>query len=567
MPGSLGSLLPNRWVRRFVLAAIPLLFFFFCSGLILVSGMATTHSVQVFGDARAGRAPTPAELRRGTVVGELVSGSASALRAAVWNRRTHKHEAPFHARLTLAGSGRRVTLFDGASGPGQAVEVAFRVPPLPAGRYRATLAVRRDRMNLQAGWAVDVVEPGGRRAAVPLEPAKASSPPAPTRADPDGIVLDVLPSSGTKILAELGERFFIRTMHTSGRPIRARVDLTLQQGRLDATREGQIVAGPLHTDALGLHAFPAISRHPALVLAGRYQRQELDGTAGPERQAEHSFEQRATHAVLLPDRLVVPPGKRFGAAIRLLSKSGTSYAEVIDRTGHRVATSAQEISPRAPRIGLLAPETPGLFSVQLTDDFATPGTALVRRTLFADPAGLEAPGVLDRIARAVAAELPAGDRTRAHLEALVAQGLLRGPVAEPERTAAYLLSRLDHLHHPPHWLVDTQAAEGSLLRERQARLRGILVAGLAFATLLLLAVVIPLVVVNLGISRQAEREREALMADFHREAGLEPPAPTPPQPGVERLQRLFQMGMVVGLVLLTGAAMLILLLRLSWGWQ
>lgn len=604
-PGSLLALLPNKWIRRLVLGAIPTLALFFGSGLILASQLSVTHVLQVFGTAAGQNAPSAKALQSGQVKALLVSGRENALRVAIWNRRKKLHERHFQADLTLQGGpgGARRTLTQGVSGPGPALEARFLLPVLEPGHYRLQLRAHLGDRPFVAQIPAQVVTPPFVRPAVPIETDKTGELILPARPDPDGVTVEILPGAGQRVTTELLERLTVRATHPDGQPARLTGALRLAEGRLMNAEKGQRVGQPFATDALGLHSLRVVSRHPRLAFELRYQ---LTPDARvlkdrPARERIIRLERRNAQALIEPEALWVQPGAEVGATVFTLSGSGYVFLDLY-AGGLRYHTTTLHVTGHRGRVRFPAPSRPGLFRIQVTDDFSNPGTGTATRTLFATAAAPPEPSrparsaagvgrsgaVLRALAQAVLAELPPEDlRTRAHIEALLRAGPWDLPEVDARQAAAYLLSRLDHLHHPTDWLCDTSAADARAIAARKAKLQRVLVAGLAFTALLLLALVGPLVSVNLSLARRGTAEREALMAEFEAtadpatlEAGLRARHDADgdalitdlrevrhEQQRLERLRQRVQIVMVTGIILLTIGAILVLLLRLSWGWS
>jgi hypothetical protein len=279
---------------------------------------------------------------------------------------------------------------------------------------------------------------------------------------------------------------------------------------------------------------------------------------------------------------VVRAGQPFGLDLWSLSDSGYLYVDqYVD--GYRTHSRAVVVSGHRARLELTAPPRPGLFRVQVTDDFSNPGTGIVARTLYAAPAGTGLRDALPAVARAIRARLPVGEvGTRRHLDWLLSHDAFSRPGYAPERAAAYLLSRLDHLHYRSAWLADTTHADRRELARRKSHLQLIFIIGLGLTALLLLAVVIPLIHTNLRLSRRGSIERDALMAEFEATATADQLGADRHADGgelitdlrhvredaqqLDRLRHRLQIGLVVFVILATITAIVGLLLRLSWGW-
>ncbi|MFH2007413.1 MAG: hypothetical protein ABI333_12580 [bacterium] len=596
-PGSLVALLPNKWIRRLVLGAIPVLAVCFGSGLIAVSQLGLSHSLQVFGTAEGGKAATAKQLQAGRVRMELESGRPNALRIAIWNRRKKQHERFFKARLTLTGGKRKsLPLKKGHAGPGHAWDANFALPALPAGDYQLHVVAHRTDQSFETRIPVRVVPPGKTRSPVVNDPPKKGEHLVPTPEDLEGVILELLPPAGSKVASELPERITVRATDRYGQPVQARVVLWLKSGRLARGGPGIQLGGEITTDSLGLYDFTVLSRRLHLGLRARY-RTVGPGGDGPTRKNTYRFDQRTAQAAIEPSGLIVKPGQELAVDIQTKSRSGFLYVETFAGS-RRYFVKTQAIDKGRVRMLLAAPKDPGFFRVQATDDFSNPGKGIAVRTLFVDPQGPRATGTLERLARAVLRQLPANDRrSSAHIHALLKAGLLGDANVNRRRAAAYLLSRLDHLHYPTAWLADTSAADTGKLRKRKSRLQGVLVLGLAFTTLLLLGLVIPMIYTNVVFHRRGAVERALLMAEFEGEQAEstdgeswfqqddEPGGEeSPHRAGValtqaekarraaqderlDRLRHLVQIVMVTGVILLAAGMILFLLVNLSWGWD
>ena len=581
-PGSVVALLPNKWLRRLVLGAIPVLAIIFGSSLIVVSQLRLSHSLQAFGSSAGGKATTAKQLKAGRVEAELVAGRPNALRVGVWNLRKKRHERHFQTTLTLRGKGLKpVVLFDSHAGPGHALEANFALPKLSPGAYTLDIQARRADQQLRTRLPVRVVPPSLHRPPVPIEPPKKKKAPVVLLPpDPEGRLVAVLPPAGPKIAAELAQRMTVRTTDRHGKPIATQVTVWLKQGRLIEARAGQKVVKTFTTDSLGLHTFTLHSRRDALSLRVRYR--SAGEKSGPPRERIITYDHRTAQTELTPHQLILRPGAEFSVDIRALSSSGFVYLETFTGS-RRGAVMSKALSKGRARVLLRAPLEPGLFRIQATDDFSLPGQSLSVQTLFVDPAGENAPGVLTRLAKAVLAALPKdATRTHAHITALLDDNLLAIPPAtcrktgQCKRAMRYLLSRLNHLHYPTAWIADTRAADTKTLKTKQRRLQHLLLGGLAFTALLLLMLVVPLIYTNVLLRRRGDVERAALMAEFEGEVATDVPAAgteayTAQKPAQdERLKRLghaVQVAMVVGVILLAVAMIILLLINLSWGFD
>lgn len=466
--------------------------------------------------------------------------------------------------------------------------------------------------------------------------------------DADGLTLELLPSAGRRVMTELPEHLFVRTTDRQGRPRRARLWVRLATGRLLGTRPGESVGKPFVTGPAGLHVFSFVSRHPTLSFEIRYrplrpapilapaptditpevptkpgtgaepaprpgaeekgegkEKEKGEGkgkgranakpgspptapplvAAGPIRTRTYTLDRRNAQAVLRPDALVIPAGRRFGVNAVSLTDSGPLYVDLL-RDGLLAEAHAVRVQRHRARLHFTAPAQPGLFFLQGTDDFSNPGTGAITRTLFAAPRSTSLRKALPAIARAVLALLPKdAARTRAHISHLLAQGALERPGVHAPTAAAYLLSRLDRLRTPGAWLADTSQADTRALAKRKRRLQFVLLLGVGFTVLLLLGVILPLIWVNLSLARRGAAERDALMADF--EATADPDALhaaletdhaadggaliTDLRSARERDLRYDRMrhriqGLLVAVIILsTVTAIVGLLLRLGWG--
>jgi len=583
-PGSLTGLLPNKWIRRLVLGAIPLLAVAFGSGLIAASQLGVTQALQIFGTAEGGRPTTVKQLRAGQVRTELVSGRPNALRLAVWNRIRKKHERHFKAKLVLLGHGMKPrTLFTGRAGPGYSLDANFSLPRLQPG-HDYELKVRASRMDrtFTATVPVKVVAPPARLPLVLTDPPKKGTKIAQTPPGPDGLRFEILPPAGRKVASELIERMTVRTTDATGLPVQTLFEIKLKGGMLHNARPGMFVVKPTRTDALGLYDFKIFSRRLSLGLEARYK-----ALGGQTASTTVNFAQRTAQAAILPDQLVVKPGADLGVNVQTKSRSGHVYLEGLTG-GHRFQVASKAIEGGVARFRIVAPRQPGVFRLQATDDFATPGKGIASRSLFVDPADPSDLRWLVRLAQAVKDRLPAADkRTHAHIDALVRGGRLTGKKVQSGRAAAYLLSRLDDRHYPTAWVADTSAADATKLRKRRRRLQTYMIIGLAFTALLLLAVVLPMIYTNIVLHRQGAAERDALMAEFEGEVAAGSPreswrdgdpdwqdedTESPEQRArraiqaerLSRVQHVVQIVVVTGVIILAVAMMLILLLNLTW---
>jgi DNA-binding transcriptional regulator YdaS (Cro superfamily) len=339
---------------------------------------------------------------------------------------------------------------------------------------------------------------------------------------------------------------------------------------------------PTRTDALGLYDFRIFSRRISLSLEASYQIK-----SGQKATTTVSFAQRTAQAAILPDRLIVKPGGELGVNVQTKSRSGYVYLEGL-ASGRRFHVASKAIQDGVARFRVVVPRQAGLFRLQATDDFANPGPGIATRSLFVDPAEATDLRWLERLARAVKKRLDPEDiRTHAHLDALLARGLLRGKDVASGRAAAYLLSRLDHRHYPTAWVADTSAADAGTVKKRRRRLQTYMILGLAFTAVLLLAVVLPMIYTNVLLHRQGAAERAALMAEFEGEVAAgqireswhdgDPGEPdddelSPEQKArratqaekLSRVQHVMQIVVVTGVIILAVAMMLILLLNLTW---
>lgn len=604
-PGSLVALLPNRWVRRLVLGAIPVLALFFGSALILTSQLGISHALQVYGTAAGQGASSAKELQEGKVEALLVAGQDNAVRVAIWNRRKKIHERHFRASLTLTGGPDkiRVPLLATVAGPGPTLEARFRVPDLTPGRYVLHVKAWSGELHFESRIPAQVVRPPHWRPAVPIEPLEAEDRLPGTDPDPDGIVAEILPGSGERVTNELLERLTIRATIDGTEPVRIQGEVRLVEGQLLDAEKGQRVGSPFVTNSLGLHSLHVVSRHPQLSLALRYRAMSGDEPRSdrPFRERVVRLKRRNAQAVILPERLVVAPEEELAITLLSLSGSGHIFLEVF-KDGVRHDSQAVPIHANRGQARVRAPPEPGLFRIQATDDFSNPGTGIVTRALFVTRVPKSA--ALGELARAVRKELstagaPPGGQpqgaefglegnvaTIRHIDRLLHQGLLDDPALDSLQAAAYLLSRLDHLHHPTDWLCDTTDADTRALTTRKRGLQSVLVLGLAFTGLLLLALVVPLVYVNMALARRGTQERHALMLEFETTATAEELmaglTATHDADGSElvtdlrqarerghrmdRLRHRVQIALITGIILLTVGAIMVLLLRLSWGW-
>ncbi|MDY0002723.1 MAG: hypothetical protein RBU30_15610 [Polyangia bacterium] len=604
-PGTLLALLPNKWVRRLVLGAIPTLALFFGSGLILASQLSVTHALQLFGTAAGKGADSAKALQSGRVEALLISGQENAFRVAIWNRRKKLHERHFNATLALEGGpgGAPRLLYKGVAGPGPALDARFSLPELEPGSYHLEISSHLADEPFAARVPARVVRLPHARLAVPIEPEKAGEIILPARPDPDDVTVELLPSSGHRISNELLERLTVRATHPDGQPAPLTGAIRLAAGRLMDAEKGQRVGKPFSTDPLGLHSLRILSRHPQLAFLLRYQLipDQRIWKERPARERIVRLERRNAQALIEPETLMVRPGDDLGVTVFTLSSAGYVFLDLYSG-GLRYFTATVPVSSHRGILRIPAPRRPGLFRIQVTDDFSNPGTGTVTRTLFAtsdappsdarqrskDKPGAVVAKAVAELARAVLAELPQDDkRTRAHLETLLRQELLGLPAVDLGQATAYLLSRLDHLHHPTDWLCDTTAAEARALRARKLRLQRALLVGFGFTALLLLGLVVPLVFVNLSIAKRGSAEREHLMADFEATADREVLEASlkakhdadgdalitdlrdvrEEHQRMERLRQRVQIFLVAGIILLAIGAILVLLLRLSWGWS
>ncbi len=589
-PGSLAGVLPNRWVRRLVMGAIPLLAIAFGSGLIAVSRLSVSRSLQIFGTAEDGRATTTRELRAQEVRAELVSGRRNALRVAVWNRVRKRFERHFKATLSLSGPATRPqALLSARSGPGYALDANFTLPRLRSGRYSLRTVATCGGRELSSTVPVKVVSRPLRMPLVETNPPKNGTRPPQSPPGPDGVLLEILPPVGRLVASELPESMVVRTTDATGLPVRVQFEIKLKGGMLYRARPGMQVVKPTRTDSLGLFGFKVLSRRLSLSLEVSYKTR-----GGQTATTVVSFPQRTAVAAILPDRLVARPGEHLGLLVQTKSRSGHVYLEGLVG-GRRFWMASKAVSDGVARLRVRVPTRPGLFRIQATDDFANPGSALASRTLFVDPAKPSDLRWLVRLARAVRAQLPTWDRhTRAHVDRLLERKLLTHPGTRSGVAAAYLLSRLDHQHYPTAWLADTYEADARRTRARRKRLQTYMILGLAFTGLLLLGVVGPLVYTNVLLHRQGAAERDALMEEFEKElASGRPEHPGTggdrshetrehlvegsDRPGLDRravgrerlarLQHRVQIAMVAGVIILAVTMVLILLLNLTWSQQ
>jgi hypothetical protein len=587
-PGSLVGLLPNKWIRRLVLGAIPLLAIAFGSGLIAVSQLGVTQALQIFGAAEGGKPTTLKQLRAGKVRAELVSDRRNALRIAVWNRIRKKHERHFKAKLVLQGYGiKSPTLFTGRAGPGYALDANFTLPRLRPGYYKLKVTASRADRKFSATLPVKIVAPPAKLPLVLTDPPKkgvgtknVSTPPG-----PDGVLFDILPAAGRSVSSELIERMTVRTTDSTGIPVQVQFDIKLKGGMLYQARPGMLVVKPTRTDALGLYDFKILSRRLTMSLEASYK-----AKGGQTATTTVNFSQRPSQAAILPDRLVVKPGAELGVNVQTKSRSGHVYLEGL-RGGRRFQVASKAIEGGVARFRIVVPRQPGLFRLQATDDFANPGKGIASRSLFVDAAEPSDLRWLVHLAQAVKTHLgPEHKRTHAHLDALLRSGKLTGNKVQSGRTAAYLLSRLDHRHYPTAWVADTSAADAGTLKRRRKRLQTYMLLGLAFTALLLLAVVLPLIYTNILLHREGAAERDALMTEFEGEVAdgrsreswhdgdsdwRDEEELSPKQKArraaqaekLSRVQHVVQIVAVTGVIILALAMVLILLLNLTWSLQ
>lgn len=582
-PGSLTGLLPNKWTRRLVLGAIPLLAAAFGSGLIAVSQLGITQALQVFGTAEDGKPTTVKQLRDGKVRAELVSNRRNALRLGIWNRIRKKHERHFKAKLMLRGHGlKSVTLMRGRAGPGYALDANFSLPQLRPGYYKLTIHANRRDQTFTATVPVKVIAPPSKLPLVATDPPKKGTKIVPAPPGPDGVRFEILPPAGRNVSSELVEHMTVRTTDATGLPVRVQFEIKLKGGMLYKARPGGLVVKTTRTDVLGLHDFKVLSRRLSLSLEASYQ-----AKGGQTASTIVSFAQGTAQAAILPDRLVVKPGTELGVNVQTKARSGHVYLEGL-AGGRRFQVISKPINGGVARFRIVVPRHPGIFRLQATDDFANPGKGIASRALFVDPAEPMDMTWLVRLARAVQKQLPATDqRTHAHIKALLRDSRLKGKEVHSGRTAAYLLSRLDHGHYPTAWIADTSAADAGKLKRRRKRLQTYMIIGLSFTALLLLAVVLPIIYTNVLLHRQGAAEREALMAEFEGEVaagssgdswhdgdpGWRDDDALPPEQKAQRvaqaerlsrIQHVVQIGVVTGVIILAVAMILILLLNLTW---
>jgi len=582
-PGSLTGLLPNKWIRRLVLGAIPLLAIAFGSGLIAVSQLGITQALQIFGTAEGGKPTTVKQLRAAQVRTQLVSNRPNALRVAVWNRIRKKHERHFKAKLVLQGYGiKSLTLMKGRAGPGFALDANFSLPRLRPGYYKLKVYAKRLDQEFTATVPVKVVAPGATLPLVLTDPPKKGTKIVPTPPGPDGVRFEILPPAGRNVSSELIERMTVRTTDATGLPVQVPFEIKLRGGMLHDTRPGMLVVKPTRTDALGLHDFKVISRRLSLSLEASYKTAD-----GKTASTTVNFDQRIAQAAILPDQLVVKPGVELGVNVQTKSRSGHVYLEAF-AGGHRFYVASKAIEEGLARFRIVVPRQPGIFRLQATDDFASPGKGIASRTLFVDPAEPSDLRWLVRLAQAVKKQLlPSDNRTHAHIDALLRGGRLMANDIRSGRAAAYLLSRLDNRHYPTAWVADTSAVDAGRLKRRRRRLQTYMIIGLAFTALLLLAVVLPMVYTNVLLHRQGAAERDALMAEFEGEVaagssgdswhngdpGWRDEDALPPEQRARRaaqaerlskIQHVVQIVTVTGVIILAVAMILILLLNLTW---
>ena len=217
-PGSLVALLPNKWVRRAVLAAIPLLALFFGSGLILASQLSLSHALQVFGTTTSPAGDSSAKVQTGKVEAVLRTGARNALRVALWNRRTKKHEHKFDAELRLRGGPGNVNrrVFDGVSGPGTALEANFTLPDLAPGRYSLDVDADLDGQAFHTRIPARLVREAPQKSAVPIEQAKPGADLLTRTVDAERFSVEFLPAAGKRVTTELVERITVRTTDEAG---------------------------------------------------------------------------------------------------------------------------------------------------------------------------------------------------------------------------------------------------------------------------------------------------------------------------------------------------------------
>lgn len=298
-PGNLVGLLPNKWIRRLVLGAIPLLAAAFGSGLIAVSQLGVTQALQLFGTAEGGRAPTAKQLRAGKVRGELVAGRRNAVRLAVWNRIRRKHERHFKATLELHGYGEKPrTLFTGRAGPGYSLDANFSLPSLRPGYYKLKVKARRRDRTFAATVPVKIVAPPARLPLVVTDPPKKGAKITLSPPGPDGVRFEILPPAGRKVSSELTEHMTVRTTDATGIPVQVDFEIKLKGGMLYAARPGMHVVKPSRTDRLGLFNFKVLSRRLSLSLQASYK-----SRGGQTATTTVNFAQRTSQAAILPDRL------------------------------------------------------------------------------------------------------------------------------------------------------------------------------------------------------------------------------------------------------------------------
>jgi len=565
------GLLDSRAVRFALIYALPAALCLLAGSAIYVSRLGIAQDVHVLAEP------------------EWIAGGRTAVRVLAYGGNGQLLDE-VGVTLTFTRQGQEpMELGSVRAAPGvPAVDVDVDVPDWPLGPCTLTASVESSAGQEDISAEVTLVTEIEDRP-LHMPPPARDRPSGDTRAhDVGGVSVELLPY-GQALVPNLNNVLFVRTTDGAGRPIKAEVALELVGG---ATNEA--VPAKVQTDLLGL---AALSVHPlanALVFevtlpgaeaaspaggaggadggagavggdAGVAPETVTDGGAGVDGDAGDADSVAPAPRILVataPAQLVLqlasPVPEDSGPMKVRVSSLHSSRPVYVDARAAGAWIVGRTSLLQKNRASLSLPHLrPGLVLVQ---GYIAP--VAVGRGFSAHHAYVREPGEDPaEVLREIATLLRDRDVDRAYAEALLSGGSLSDREVSFERTAAFLLSRLDRGFYQPHRLVSSERVRSAALGQFQQDFKIRIIVAISVLGLL----VTLLIAYSFSVSAWKGRQHRIMWDADTGAAGEDIHMTSMGRPkGLDRFRIVVQIALMVGAVAVGFVLLAVLVSVMSW---